>query len=212
MLNIIPPPPTPTHPPCVIPPRSHFCSIVRTSGGTMNHYTFYGKFVPEDDLPCKCPHCGKGYQDYRGLGKHLRTCPCRPVPAKAAAPAPAPLPRPLPAETPATPGTSSSVEAQRICQADGMFAISAAAPDSGEFRRRSSQHALALPEPPDTPPEPKAPPEPAPGSRGRKCKKVGTPADGRRGNRGAPNRRRRETAEIRVKVQELRRLRRPPWG
>ena len=160
----------------------------------MKQYGLGGKFIPEDDLPQKCPWCRKGCSTTQALGSHKRTCPRRPL-AAAPAPAPAmpfpwlrPAPAPAPVETLPAEETGSTLEAERICRADGFFPVAVAAPDSGEARLRASQRARgsqdAMDALGDTPG--RAPP------RGRRRERVAnTPSDRRRSNGGAPLRRRR---------------------
>ena len=156
----------------------------------MKQYGLDGKFIPEDDLPQKCPWCRKGCSTTQALGSHKRTCPRQPL-AAAPAPAPAmpfpwlrPAPAPAPVETLPAEETGSTLEAERICRADGIFPVAVAAPDSGEARLRASQRARGSQEAMDalgdTPG--RAPP---PGRRRERV--ANTPSDRRRSNGGAPS-------------------------
>ena len=36
----------------------------------MPQLTLFGRPLPDDELPCKCRHCGKGFQNVQGQKKH----------------------------------------------------------------------------------------------------------------------------------------------
>ena len=151
--------------------------------------TLTGEIIRPDDLPFKCCFCGAGYQTLQGKGKHEKTCARRPRAPAASSTSAAGFFRPgvadapvAGADTPAPADTpiDSEADAREVCRGLGIFAVSDAAPDSAEFRRRAS-----------------------PKRKRKRGDRAGTVADGRKNNKGAPGRVRRETEEIAAKVKQI---------